>query len=310
MDRLQNIVVGVDFSKFSEQALTQAVRMAQWNRAKLHIVHVIDSTVLVDLQAALSARIAREKVSDQVLSTTRERIDQLLARMPATETKLDIEIDMRTGHPLVEILRAVRDKAADLLVLGSNGSSLPHQGAGALATNCVRKAPTKVLLVRESQSAPFKRIVACVDFSETSHQAVEQAIRVAKQDGAHLDIAHVFAPPWQQLHYRAPTPEAAPDYQQQYKMHLEGSLRQFVKPFESDLAGLTVEYHLLGSNLRPADAIVDFLKTNGADLAALGIRGRSAILVWFLGSIAERIVRESPCSVLTLKPKGFRLDIA
>ena len=34
--------------------------------------------------------------------------------------------------------------------------------AGVLASRCVRKVPTKVLLVRERQREPFKRVVACV----------------------------------------------------------------------------------------------------------------------------------------------------
>jgi nucleotide-binding universal stress UspA family protein len=65
----------------------------------------------------------------------------------------------------------------------------------------------------------------------------------------------------------------------------------------------------MGSTLSPAEAIVDFLKKSGADLAVLGARGRSAMMTWFLGTVAERIVRESPCSVLTVKPEGFRFDV-
>jgi nucleotide-binding universal stress UspA family protein len=309
MNRLKNIVVGVDFSKHSEQALQQAARLAQWNGAKLHIVHVIDSIVLADLQRAMSPNVAANQVWDQVYTAAHDRLRQLLVELPGKEAGVDIDLHVQGGAPLAEILRSVRNKQADLLVLGSNSSSESKSGAGVLATNCARKAPTKVLLVRKRQTGPFTRVVVCVDFSETARLAVEQAIRVAEQDGAKLDIVHVYSPPWQVLHYRAPTPEASPHFQQQYKMNLETCLEQFLKPVESDLAGLSVERHLIGSTLRPAGAIVDFLQKSGADLAVLGTRGRSGLLVWFMGSIAERIVRESPCSVLTIKPEGFRFDI-
>lgn len=309
MNQLKTIIVGVDFSERSAVALSQAVYMAQWHKAKLHVVHVIDALVLDDLQKALERQGNKTSVFNEVYTAAQERVQQLLDQTSTAGADLDIKIEIRTGQPLAEMLRRVRATAADLLVLGSNSSSQPEQGAGALATNCVRKAPTKVMLVRKRHTAAFTRVVACVDFSETSRLAVEQAIRVAKQDGARLDIVHVYAPPWQALHYMRPTTEASPKFQQQYKLNLQGCLDQFIKPFADDLAGLTVERHLIGSTQRPADAIVDFLKTREADLAVLGTRGRSGLLAWFMGSIAERIVRESPCSVLAIKPEGFQFDI-
>jgi nucleotide-binding universal stress UspA family protein len=309
MNHLKNIVVGLDFSKHSEQALRQAVRMAQWNKATLHVVYVIDATVLADLQKAMSPHVAEGQILDQLYASNQDRIQKLLAGTHRSQAGLDVEIDVRAGQPFVEILRAVRDTAADLLMLGSNSSSEPRHGAGALATNGVRKAPTKVMLVRKRQTGSFQRVVACVDFSETSRRAVEQAIRVARQDGAHLDIVHAYVPPWMVLHYRAPTPEASPRFEAQYKLNLDACLKQFVQPFAGDLAGLSVAYHLMGSTLSPAEAIVDFLKKSGADLAVLGTRGRSAMMTWFLGTVAERIVRESPCSVLTVKPEGFRFNV-
>jgi nucleotide-binding universal stress UspA family protein len=46
MDSLKNIVVGVDFSAGSRAAHAQAVRMAHWNEAALHVVHVIDEDLV------------------------------------------------------------------------------------------------------------------------------------------------------------------------------------------------------------------------------------------------------------------------
>src|SRR5262245_40235974 len=54
MDRLTSIVVGIDFSPASLTALAQALRFAEWNRATVHAVHVVDTLVVVDLQEALS----------------------------------------------------------------------------------------------------------------------------------------------------------------------------------------------------------------------------------------------------------------
>jgi nucleotide-binding universal stress UspA family protein len=50
MDRLGSIVVAVDFTPCSATALAQAARIAQWNQAKLHVVHVIETLVVIELQ--------------------------------------------------------------------------------------------------------------------------------------------------------------------------------------------------------------------------------------------------------------------
>lgn len=54
MDRLQSIVVGVDYTACSKDAMVQALRLSAWNRAKVHVVHVIDTLVMVELQESLS----------------------------------------------------------------------------------------------------------------------------------------------------------------------------------------------------------------------------------------------------------------
>ena len=60
----------------------------------------------------------------------------------------------------------------------------------------MQRAQTKVLVVREAASEPFRSVVACIDFTEVSKFALEQAIRIAAQDSAALTILHVYADPW------------------------------------------------------------------------------------------------------------------
>lgn len=50
MDCLKNIVVGVDFSYFSRCALKQAARIAGWSQAKMHAVHVVDTSMVNHLK--------------------------------------------------------------------------------------------------------------------------------------------------------------------------------------------------------------------------------------------------------------------
>ena len=303
MSDTKNILVGVDFSRFSLTALAQGAHLARRTGAKLHLVHVLDPDVVADLHEAL--RIPSESLLADFQKEARERIVHHMAEGDVRPQ--DVELRVPVGVPLQEILRAARAVAADLLVLGEKGAWEMSAGPGTLATQCVRKAEPPVLLVREPHRGAYRRVVACVDGSPTSARALHEAVRFARNDRAHLDVVYVFTPPWQALHYRAPTPEADPERRAQYREGLEAFLHQFLASQRNDLDAVHAVSHLVES-VKPWAGIVGFLRNTGADLAVLGTRGRTGWKRLLMGTTAERVVRESPCSVLTVKPEGFAYD--
>jgi nucleotide-binding universal stress UspA family protein len=144
-----------------------------------------------------------------------------------------------------------------------------------------------------------------VDFSESSHRVIEQAIRVAQQDRASLRLLHVFSPPWKGANY---VPRPSPEDQQHHSDSLSERLQVALQPFESETRALQVETNLV-ENARESDGIVQFIESSEADLVVVGTRGRTGMKAVLLGTVAERIVRESPCSVLAVKPDDFKYDI-
>jgi nucleotide-binding universal stress UspA family protein len=293
------IVVGADFTPCSAAGLRQAIRIAAWRRATVHAVHAIEPLVVTDLEQALSP--LQTDIRAGLIQDARRAWTEFTAGIPgAVGLGLTVEVD----HPVSALLRHVRERSAELLVLGVHGTSPADRGAGTLAMACSRKAMTSVLLVKEAQAGPFASIVACVDFSETSRRALEAALRVAVQDHAVLHVLHVFDPPWHRLHYRAPTPQASPDYQKQYRDGLRRQLEAFCEPYRDELARLETRYAVFDSSGQSA-GIIEFIRQVAADLVVLGTRGRTKLLDMLLGSTAERVVREAPCSLLTVKPEGF-----
>jgi nucleotide-binding universal stress UspA family protein len=290
MNQLKNILVAVDFSDCSKAALAQAVRIAGWNGAGLHALHAIEPLVVSDVALAMHATSA--DANDLV---RRQAHAKLTAWLEAAGGQAEVSVVV--GNPLHEVLTRVRAVSADLLVAGARGSTAPIEGAGTLAAKFVRKAPTKVLLVSEGGTAPFRKVVACVDFSPTSILAIEQAARVAGRETGEIHCLHVFDPPWRRLPYRALTPEASPDFQKQYTDALQGRLGEFVDQHK-------------GSNLRCVvfpwasygQGIAQYAKEVKADLVILGTRGHMSLRYVLLGSTAERLLRELPCSVLTVRP--------
>jgi universal stress protein E len=300
MNKLKTILVGVDFSKCSRSALEQAVRLARWNNAGLRIIHAmppasLNSTPHQELQQTL----------DELRGRMREHaVDRLAdwaaqASAPAGHSREVIQ-----GVPLDVLLTESRSQGADLLVLGVTGDSLLANGAGTLATKCLRKAGTKVMLVNAIHSQPFRRIVACVDFSETSREVVAQAWRVACQDRAEVHLLHVFQPEWNTWTSLAELP-AVSDFERAYRAIFEGNLRQFA-------AGPTEAHPIVSvfPGKTHGHGIAEYCRNVDADLVILGAKGQTNLKYVLLGSTVERLMKEVPCSVLVVRPPVSNVDQA
>lgn len=294
MNQLQNILVAVDFSPCSKAALAQAVRIAGWNHARLHVLHVVEPLVIADL--AWSTHESRPDADELVHRKAQNRLTAWIK-----ETGGEAEASVVVGSPLHEVLTKARSVSADLLVAGARGSTAPIQGAGTLAAMLARKAPTMVLLVNEGGPEPFRKVVAGVDFSPASGLAIEQAKQVARWETGEIHCLHVFNPPWNQQHYLMPTPEAPPDFKQQYTAALQGRLDEFVDRHEG--TGMRRVLFPWSSN---GKGIAQYARDAGADLIIVSTKGHTALRYLLLGSTAERLLRELPCSVLTVPPSDPR----
>jgi nucleotide-binding universal stress UspA family protein len=141
----------------------------------------------------------------------------------------------------------------------------------------------------------IQEILVAVDFSEQSDQALDAAVEFAKRYSAELHIVHgldvripLMTP------YEVVVPAAFID---EARRVAASNLATIVQKVAAE--GVTVSSHL--SEAPAASAIVDLAKKVGADLIVMGTRGRTGLKHVLLGSVAERTLREAPCSVLTVK---------
>ncbi|TDU71461.1 nucleotide-binding universal stress UspA family protein [Prosthecobacter fusiformis] len=302
MKAYSNIIAAIDFTPSCRNALREAVRIAAANEATMTAVHVMDEFLAHELKRALSTDLATVRADFQKrLKTFVEESDLGTAH---------VEIEVRIGHPFLELSEACRVHAADLLIMGAKGSRNDPGRVGVIAAKCVRKAPVDVMLVREDAVGPFKHLVTCVDFSENSIKAVQCALKLAQQDGASLDCLHVYQSALaMSLDYGglvAPMPLGT---DAQAMGIWQEDLVNFMEPLKKEFPGVTVNSLVLERvNIR--EAILDHVKETHADMVVLGTRGKTGLRELLIGTTAEKIVANAPCSILAVKPEGFGKDAA
>ncbi len=297
MKKPQRIIAAVDFTSSCRNALREAARRASLDGASLIAVHVMDEFLVHELKKALS--------TDQATIRTDwlGRLRQFVADSEVGAVVVNAEV--RIGHPFRELVAACHAHSADLLVMGARGSRNEPHRIGVIAAKCVRKAPVDVFVVREDALGPFKKIVACVDFSENSAWAVECALRVARQDGASLDCLHVFQSALaMSLDYGGFAPSLPAVIDPGTLANWKRDLDAFIAPLIGVTGGVDVTA-LVTERVNIREAILDHVGKTHAGLVVLGTRGKTGLREMLIGTTAEKIVQHASCSILAVKPDGF-----
>ena len=136
------------------------------------------------------------------------------------------------------------------------------------------------------------KILFATDFSEASHRALSHAVEFARRYKAELTILHcrtLFADDPHNIEFRFLDDE-------KYEDCLKGNLGEVAQRVDKGIECKTA----IVRNVSPAAGILDFCHEERPDLVVMGTHGRSAIGHFFLGSVAEKVVRYAPCAVLTV----------
>jgi nucleotide-binding universal stress UspA family protein len=143
----------------------------------------------------------------------------------------------------------------------------------------------------------IRHILAPVDFSDYSKKAVEMALTLAQAFGAKLSLLHVVEPPPYPVEGYAPSGVAA-DLLTDLEAQASRELAQWLP--DTQAAGVAVtRYVVIGS---PYRKILETAEAEEVDLIVMATAGRTGFSRLVMGSVAERVVRTSPCPVLTIRP--------
>ena len=148
--------------------------------------------------------------------------------------------------------------------------------------------------------SPFHKILAPVDFSAHSDEALRVACAMAETFSAPLTLVNVFSPPIY------PLPEGA--FVAMPAAYAE-VLAATNKRLEEAAAALKREHETIAIDTRtlegvPFREIVGFARKHAFDLIVMGTHGRTGLKHALLGSVAEKVVRKAPCAVLTVRLAG------
>jgi universal stress protein E len=299
----QNILVPTDFTPIGQQAVEQACWLGEKSQGRVVLFHALPDIRTMIHSATFNARMdLLEGEGDifirEVSKDSDAKLDKIIFERGQTSAKLFRETAV--GEPYVEIIRAVKKRSHDLVVVGAgNTADWRHRILGGTASRLVRKCPSSVWVVKPERSFPPKKVLVPIDYSAVSHKAMLQAAEVCRMSSAELHLLHVVdsSDVVDDLLSKIPKGSEMQKEMERFASEKLQAIRQ------EHLADLNVVTHLEWGT--PWKVIAQKLSDASYDLIAMGTVGRGGVSGLLLGNTAERILTMSPCSVLTIKPDGF-----
>ncbi|PKN68872.1 MAG: hypothetical protein CVU54_13445 [Deltaproteobacteria bacterium HGW-Deltaproteobacteria-12] len=286
MRNIENILLAIDFSQASKDALKMAVFLAGKNRSRIHLLHVVprlpgwtidQSAILLEAEGMLAEYV--EELRQGGVSET-----QAVALF---------------GNPLEEIVGRANSLDANVIMIGSGekdkGDRFP---LGITAENIIRSSSRPVWVVKRGALPGIRRILCPVDFSEHSRRALINAVDLSRMFGAELLVLTVAEKV--PSVYRGMALPAA-NVQADWERHVSKELDNFLGGLDFD--GITWNKALLIG--KPHEEVLKAAAESGADLIVMGSLGRMGLARILMGSVAEKIARELPCSLIMMKSQDL-----
>ncbi|HVN28926.1 MAG TPA: universal stress protein, partial [Candidatus Binataceae bacterium] len=146
---------------------------------------------------------------------------------------------------------------------------------------------------------PYRKILCPVDFDDNSMCALETAASMAREHDGTIFVLHVVP--------MLIPPTGMPIYVDLYKGQEQTAKEKLQEVARRRLAGL--KYDLITRIGEPAQEILRAQRRVDADLLIMATHGRRGFSRFFLGSVAELVLREAPCPVLTVKSTPAKKNV-
>lgn len=278
---IKSILVAVDGSEYTEPVMMHAIKFARSFDAKLRLISVVDIRIFewsvylgVDGFAPVMPSTAYLNESKQILQEKAERVLQKCVDMLIAE-KIDHTSAKKEGSPREIITQEAH--IADLVMLGSRGEfakwgSRNVMGATveAIARDCI-----KPLFITPKEFRQIKKILIPYDGSANSNRALPYAGDLAGRFQVELVLLTV-------------------DKSKEYARSILAEGVKYLEPF-----GISLQSEIRHGNVD--EEILSFTENSDIDCIVMGAYGHSRIREAILGSITERVMKNTHVPLLLVK---------
>jgi len=299
------ILVPLDGSELAEGVLPYVRSLARELQLPVTLLQVIDPDII-----SAFADPAQKHYFDNVAAGMKmSSADYLRKLVPSFAHSLKVDAAVEIGKPAETIVSKAASDPGTLIAMATHGrSGIQRWIMGSVADKVLHATGNHLLLVRPrgepttiNEAAPLKSIVIPLDGSGLAETVLPYAIELAQKLKAEIILLRAYALPASIYNV---TDEYVPNLEQlnaqlrsETKEYLDGKVQELKGKGVDKVSGILLEGY-------GAAEIIDFAKKTPANIVAMCTHGRSGVGRWVLGSVTERVVKNSGDPVLVIRAQS------
>jgi nucleotide-binding universal stress UspA family protein len=274
---MKNIIVPVDFSIHSENALKAAVRIAKQHQARVAIVHMISFQ---------EVNLSKEKKSEDgqyFIELTQKRFDKFLDKDYLNE--VTVQTVVQNYKVFSELNQVAKEHRGDLIVMCSHKSNgIQNVIIGSNTKKVVRTSNIPVLVIKgEKKFTPHKVVFAC-DFKLESKEVFIKAMQLFKTLQIEVSLLYVNLP--------------ARSFKSTYQIYNQIAVFSdtLTQSYKFSPAEVTIF-----SDFSVESGVFHFAEKQQADIIGIPTYARKGLSHFLSGSIGEAMVNHSSLPIITFR---------
>jgi len=285
------LLAATDFSAPARHALERAALLAHAHPgARLTLAHVVSRSALDTLRRMLPGDAAA--LETQLLAQAEKNLAELATNL-AAHPGCSIDTVLAQGSALTALIELAEARHIDLVVMGARGSHFMRELLlGSTTERVLRKSRRPLLAVKQRPQAPYRRILAPVDFSAHAAAAINAAHTWLPD--ADIVLLHAFEVERESTFQLAGMSDAQlHEYRIQAREAAQVAMEAFVGTLQVPAHRLTRQFAHGAATLR----ILEHEQTMDADLIVMGKHGQSVMEELLLGSVTKHVLTHSSSDV-------------
>jgi nucleotide-binding universal stress UspA family protein len=274
------ILVPVDFSESSTNALEYAVEMAKLFDDEIMLLNVISG----GMKSLFLSENLKQSLKEGITLRLENYKKNILEKWPNAKVSVKIE----EGKPYKVITKVAEEHKCDSIVMGTNGANAIEQFVGSTTSRTINVANCPVIVVKERHDkVSFNNIVLPIDLTKSSKQKVNWAIKIAKRYNSTVHIIMEM------------------DDDEFIKHKISANLKQVENAMQEN--GVKSVSKLLDDRKYPDNIGMDtiqYAKEIDADLIIIMTQAEGGLAELFVGSYAQQVVNSSQKTpVMCINPR-------
>ncbi len=276
---MKKIIVPVDFSVYSENALKTAASLAKKNNSEIIVVHMLELSHAMMNQSANFTQLE----SVFLLELAKKKFTEFLEKDYLSGIKVTPII--KHFKIFTELDALAKREEVDLIVIGSKGTSgIEEMFIGSNTEKVIRYATTPVLVVKDAPiTSQLQKAVFACEFSTDDVASYLKAKNFFEKLDCELELLYVSTPT---ISFKS-------------SQQIEQSMLDFFEKAGEDASNL--KNVKIISEYTVESGVLYYADKSNADIIAVATHGRKGISHFFEGSISEDIANHSKLPIISFK---------